>query len=71
MNQQKLLTPEDVAGMLGTSRLFVMRQARIGEIPAIKVGKVWRFRLSTIEAWLTSKERSTSETATGHDSAIH
>jgi excisionase family DNA binding protein len=35
--------------MLGTPRLYVVRQAKLGKIPAIKVGKAWRFRLSTIE----------------------
>ncbi len=38
--QQSLLTPEEVAAMLGVSRLFVIRQSRAGKIPAIKLGKV-------------------------------
>jgi excisionase family DNA binding protein len=61
---EKLLTPEDVAELLGKPRLFVVRQARNGDIPAIKLGKAWRFRRTTIEAWLAKKEQNT------HDGAI-
>jgi excisionase family DNA binding protein len=67
MNSDKLLTPEDVATMLGTSRLFVVRQARIRKIPGIKIGKVWRFRLSTLQLWLSDKENKSRMV---HDSAI-
>jgi excisionase family DNA binding protein len=58
------MTPEEAASMLGTPRLYVVRQAKLGKIPAIKVGKAWRFRLSTIEAWLASNERRAGETVT-------
>lgn len=57
MNVERLLTPEDVAALLGTTRLFVIRQTRLGKIPAIKLGKVWRFRLSTLQLWLTQQEQ--------------
>ena len=54
---EKLLTPEDVANLLGTSRLFVIRQTRLGKIPAIKIGKSWRFLDSSIKSWLRSQEQ--------------
>jgi excisionase family DNA binding protein len=54
---EKLLTPDDVADLLGKPRLFVIRQARDGSIPAIKLGRAWRFRRSTIEEWLAKKEQ--------------
>jgi excisionase family DNA binding protein len=53
---EKLLTPEDVAVLLGVSRLFVIRQSRIGKIPAIKLGKVYRYRSATIQSWLAQRE---------------
>ena len=55
-NPQQLLTPEEVANMLGVSRLFVVRQSRAGKIPAIKLGKVYRYRASTIDSWLREEE---------------
>jgi excisionase family DNA binding protein len=57
-NQERLLTPEEVAALLGMSRLFVIRQTRLGKIPAIKIGKVWRFRPTTIQLWLSEQEKS-------------
>jgi excisionase family DNA binding protein len=52
----RLLTPDDVAILLGVSRLSVIRQSRKGEIPAIKLGKVYRYRASTLQAWLQQRE---------------
>ena len=57
-NQERLLTPEEVAALLGMSRLFVIRQTRLGKIPAIKIGKVWRFRPTTLQLWLSEQEKS-------------
>jgi len=54
---EQLLTPGDVAAMLAIPRLQVIRQARLWSIPAIKIGKTWRFRKSSIDAWLTDKEK--------------
>jgi excisionase family DNA binding protein len=53
---QPLLTPEEVASLLGVSRLFVVRQSRAGRIPAIKIGKVYRYRPESIRAWLDERE---------------
>ncbi len=54
---QQLLTPEEVATLLGVCRLFVVRQSRAGKIPAIKLGKVYRYRASTIDSWLRDQEQ--------------
>jgi excisionase family DNA binding protein len=56
---EKLLTPDDVAVLLGVSRLFVIRQSRTGKIPAIKLGKVYRYRFTTIQSWLAARESGT------------
>jgi len=53
---QRLLTPDEVAVLLGIERLQVIRLARVGKIPSIKLGKVWRFRPTTIDAWLVEQE---------------
>jgi excisionase family DNA binding protein len=55
---QQLLTPEEVAALLGVSRLFVVRQSRSGKIPAIKIGKVYRYRATSIASWLTEQEQA-------------
>ena len=54
---QQLLTPEDVGRILGLTRLQVIRQSRAGKIPAIKIGKCYRYRATSIASWLGEQER--------------
>ena len=49
---EPLLTTEDVSKWLGIARRTVCLWAECGALPAIKVGKQWRFRRSTIVSWL-------------------
>ena len=53
---QRLLTPDDLALMLGVSRLQVIRQSRAGKIPSLKLGKAYRYRATSIDAWLAEQE---------------
>jgi excisionase family DNA binding protein len=54
---QKLLRPEDLARVLGVPRLQIIRQSRAGKIPAVRIGKVYRYRATTIDSWLQGQER--------------
>lgn len=47
-----LLTASDVQGMFGVDRSTVYRMAEDGRLPAVKVGKQWRFHRATIEKFL-------------------
>jgi excisionase family DNA binding protein len=38
----------------------LVRLARRGEIPSIQIGRLWRFRRSDLDDWLTSKINSVS-----------
>ena len=53
---QRLLLPEEVAEILGLSRVTVMRQAKAGTLPSVRIGKVFRFRQGTIDRWLEAQE---------------
>jgi len=57
-NPNQLLKPEDVAALLGVTRPLVIKKAAQGKIPAIKIGKAWRFRPETIDTWLREQERA-------------
>lgn len=59
MTAERLATSEEVAEALCVSPAWVQEQARAGGIPAIKLGRHWRFRMSEVEAWLTSRFDST------------
>ena len=53
---EKLMTVDDVAEYLRLNREVVLRKARKGEIPAVKVGtKTYRFYREQIDEWLKSK----------------
>ena len=53
---ESLLTPDDLAELLGVPRLFIIKQSHAGKIPAIKIGEAWRFRRSSIDRWLAENE---------------
>lgn len=52
-----LLTAEEVARLLGVAPSWVSREARLGRLPHVRLGRYRRFRLATIEAWIDSVER--------------
>ena len=59
------LTVQEVAGMLRVSSMTVYRLIKAGRIPAVRVGRQWRFRKRDIDAWLDSqRSRSTGAAAT-------
>ena len=59
---EKLLLPEEVAEMLSISRVTIMRWAKNGRIPALKLGKCYRFSRVAIEKWVA---QSISHTGRG------
>ena len=54
----QILTLEEVSKYLKLHKATVYKMAQAGKIPASKVGKVWRFKRTKIEAWLDGKERT-------------
>jgi excisionase family DNA binding protein len=52
--QQPLLTTEAVAKWLGVSTRTVCLWAECRELPAIKIGRQWRFREGELSVWLQS-----------------
>ena len=51
-----LLTMKEVLGYLQVNSRTVYRLIKAGEIPAIRVGRLWRFRKSDLDAWLESHQ---------------
>lgn len=54
----RLMTPDDVATMLGLTRVQVIRQSRAGKLPAIHIGKCYRYRLESLQAWFDKQEQA-------------
>ena len=55
----KLLTAEQVAGMIGMTPDYVYGLSRRGRIPTITFGRQRRYRREAIEEWLSELERGT------------
>jgi excisionase family DNA binding protein len=49
---EPLLDSEEAAALLRIHPKTLQRHARSGEIVAVHVGKLWRFRASALNAWL-------------------
>jgi len=59
---EPLLNVRQVAKLFGLNHAMLLRMARSGQLPGVKIGKLWRFRVSELNSWLTDaaakRERS-------------
>lgn len=55
MSSIELLTTQELAEYLKLNPQTILRKARAGELPAIRLGKEFRFLKSQIDQWLLSK----------------
>jgi len=46
-----IMTAEEVAQYLRFDKATIYKLAQAGEIPAVKVGRTWRFRKKLIDEW--------------------
>jgi excisionase family DNA binding protein len=53
----EILTVMDVARFLRVPKSTVYKLARIGELPASKIGKHWRFLRRDIHEWMHSRSQ--------------
>ena len=66
MRDESFLTTEEVLEYLQINLRTVYRLIKAGKIPAIRVGRQWRFRKADLDAWLTNQQTpSASVTAEG------
>lgn len=60
---ERLLNLREAACILGMHWKTLEGMARNRKVPALKVGKRWRFRLSSLNTWL---EKELNSTTTDH-----
>lgn len=60
----QMLTAKDIQSLLEVDRSTVYRMAEDGRLPAIKVGRQWRFPAEKIEGWLSTHNLSFPSGAT-------
>ena len=49
--EMNYLTPKDLARRFQISERQITHLARVGYLPGIKTGKLWRFQAEAIEVW--------------------
>ena len=57
-NLSDLLTTDEVLGYLKVTSRTIYRLIRIGELPAVRIGRQWRIRRVDLDQWL-ERQRST------------
>jgi len=51
-NMTELMTPDEAASYLRVTKKTIYRLARLGRMPATKVGQQWRFHKVKVDEWL-------------------
>jgi excisionase family DNA binding protein len=51
---EPLLNVRKVAKLFGVNHSTLLRMARSGHLPGVKIGRLWRFRVSELNSWITS-----------------
>jgi excisionase family DNA binding protein len=51
---EPLLNVREVATLFGVIHATLLRMARSGQLPGVKIGKLWRFRVRELKSWITS-----------------
>jgi len=57
----RIMTTKDVAKYLKLHEVTIISHAAKGRIPAIKIGKVWRFDKQAIDKWIRGGQRTTEK----------
>ncbi len=57
MTEELLWTVDDIARFLRLRTETVRAMARRGEIPALQVGRLWRFEPGQVKSWLGQREK--------------
>ncbi len=61
MRDGEILTVMEVAKFLRVPKSTVYKLARVGELPASKIGKHWRFLRRDIHEWMHSRSGKSRE----------
>ena len=61
MTTATLLTPTEAAGILRIHPKTINRMARAATIPALRLGKHWRFRMADLTQWVDTQIKSASQ----------
>ena len=58
---EALLTSKEASQVLKIHPKVLERMAKRGDVPALKVGKFWRYRATALDAWINSRLQSSRQ----------
>ena len=58
---EALLSTREASEILKVHPKVLERMAKRGDVPALKVGKFWRYRASVLDAWIDSRLKSSRQ----------
>lgn len=62
MNQEeRWVSMEEICNHLGSSRDTVKRMIKAQNMPAYKIERKWKFKISEVDAWMHEKNSLTSQ----------
>ena len=65
--ENRWLSVEEIAGHLGISKETVYRWLEQKKIPAHRVGKLWKFKTSEVDAWVVKGDAGTESSREGNN----
>ena len=60
-NKPTLMTLDEIAKYLRMKKVTIYKHAQEGKIPGFKVGSKWRFKKTSVDKWITGKEKSSTK----------
>ena len=52
-----IMTTREIAEYLKLHQITVCKLSKEGKIPAIRIGRVWRYDKDKIDAWITGSQK--------------
>lgn len=68
--RRKYLTSQQVASLLGFATRTICYWAECGELPAVKLGRQWRFDGNAIQLWIESRQNSPASVSSDSSSRL-
>jgi PTS system nitrogen regulatory IIA component len=60
-SEREVIDGNEAARLLSIHPVTLAEMAREGRIPAFKVGRVWRYRRSSLQRWMDEQEQRQQE----------
>ena len=64
--EERWVSVEDVAAHLGVNKDSVYRWIEKKDLPAHKLGRLWKFKIGEVDAWMRAGGAASSDTE-GHE----